>query len=69
MYGSVDFQLAEFIIHTIGRKQAEDEAQQEDQPIPNPSLLARLIRRLTARPAYDHEVSRMQENDPSLVCE
>lgn len=83
MYVQIDIQVAEAIIHEIGRIQAEEEAMihaggrkqadeegwQEAQPMRQPSLLARLIRRLTARPAYDPEVSRMQESDPSLACE
>lgn len=34
MYGQIDFQVAEAIIHAIGRKQAEEEANQEAQPMP-----------------------------------
>ncbi len=69
MYGPIDFQVAEAIIQAIGRKQAEAEAQQEAQPMPPPSLLARIVSRLTARESYADAARGMPESDPSLACE
>lgn len=69
MYGPIDFHVAEAIINTIGRKQAEEEANQEAQPMPTPSLLSRIISRLTARPSYADAARGMPESDPSLACE
>jgi hypothetical protein len=79
MYVQIDIQVAEAIIHAIGRKQAEEEAimyagirkpyEEEANQGAQPSLLARIIGRLTARPADADAARHMPESDPSLACE
>lgn len=64
-----DFQIAEYIKYTMGRKEAEEGVQEEAQLMQQPSLLSRVIRRLTTQPAYDGNLSQMPESDTSLGCE